>query len=138
MVYSNNDNTASVSWVIFHYNVCKNVYISLDVDFPVDLEESFNSGSLISTLNTSTAYSPPPALGSYLSPSLSLQNHHLQSHATTSKLRGKVKEVVVPAPSSYQASHDSVPVVPDRDEFLLDSVVDSWNGSDYTTSSLSW
>ena len=114
----------------------KNVYTSPDVDFPVDLEESFNSGSLVSTLNTSTAYSPPPALGNYLSPSLSLQNYHLQSHMTTNKLRGKVKEVVPAQPSSYQASHNSVPVVPDRDEFLLDSVVDSWNGSNYTTSSL--
>lgn len=114
--------------------------ILLDVDFPVDLEESFNSGSLISTFDTSTTHSLPPALASSLSPSLSLQNHHLQSHATTSKLGEKGKEVVPAQPSSHQqmlASHNSVPVVPDRDEFLLDSVVDFWNGSDYTTSSLS-
>lgn len=113
----------------------------LDVDFPVDLEESFNSGSLSSTLNMSTTHSPPPPLASCLSFSLSLQNHHLQSQEATSTLRGKVKSVVPVQPSSYQqmlASHDnSVPVVPDRDEFLQDSVVDSWNGSDYNTSSCS-
>ena len=110
-----------------------------DMEFPTDLEQSFHSGALSSTVNaTMPAHTSPLE-----SCCISLPSQHLHVHVHSEDVSGITEDVTETStiPRAVQkeqgklheqqishqrlVSHNCAPVVPDRDELLQEHLSDS-------------
>ena len=126
--------------VLYDIEFCYSLYIyHSDMEFPTDLEQSFHSGALSSTVNATMPAHTSPLESCYIS----LPSQHLHVHVHSEDVSGITEDVTETStiPRAVQkeqgklheqqishqrlVSHNCAPVVPDRDELLQEHLSDS-------------